>query len=44
MNIFNTEYSAFNNYGFFDSFGLSFRDNFQSNKDLEHYNDPYRIY
>jgi hypothetical protein len=44
MTIFSTEYSAFYNRGFFNYFGISYSEAFESNKDLVFYNDPYRIY
>jgi hypothetical protein len=44
MGVFNTEYSGFKNYGFFEFFGVLFKQPFDSIDDSVYYKDPYRIY
>ena len=44
MSVFNTNYFFLRNQGFFDFFGISYHDRFDSQEDWVFYNDPYRLY
>lgn len=44
MSVFNTNYYLLRNQGFFDFFGISYHDHFDSEEDSVFYNDPYRLY
>ena len=44
MSVFNTGYVIFRNEGFFNFFGISYMDKWDTEEDLVFYNDPYRLY